>query len=63
MLSVLGTDTQPVWVETAEFLRVHAPAGRGATIDGVGHLLHIQDAEPVARAMTKFLACHPMSGG
>jgi 3-oxoadipate enol-lactonase len=62
VLSVLGTDTQPVWVETAEFLRSVLPQVEECTITGVGHLLHIQDAEPVARVMTGFLARHPMTG-
>ena len=63
MLSVLGTDTQPVWVETAEFLRSALPQVEECTIDGVGHLLHIQGAEPVARAMTDFLGRHPIAAG
>jgi pimeloyl-ACP methyl ester carboxylesterase len=62
VLSVLGSATGPVWVETAEFLRSTLPQVEECTIDGVGHLLHIQDAEPVARAMTDFLARHPITG-
>jgi pimeloyl-ACP methyl ester carboxylesterase len=55
VLSVLGSETQPAWVETAEFLRVSLPDVDELTVDGVGHLLHIQDAEPVARGMAEFL--------
>ena len=61
VLSVLGTDTQPVWVETAELLRSALPQVEECTIDGAGHLLHIQRPEPVARAMTEFLGRHPIS--
>ena len=55
VLSVLGSETEPAWVETAEFLRVSLPDVEEFTVDGVGHLLHIQDAEPVARGMAEFL--------
>ena len=56
VLSVLGTDTLPLWVEVADFLRSSLPHVEECTIDGVGHLLHIQRPEPVARAMAEFLA-------
>lgn len=58
VLSALGSDTQPLWVEVAEFLRSTVPDVEERTIDGVGHLLHIQRPEPVARAMAEFLARH-----
>ena len=48
VLSVLGSDTQPLWVEVAAFLRSSLPHVEERTIDGVGHLLHIQRPEPVA---------------
>ena len=49
VLSVLGSETQPLWVEVAEFLRSSIPQVEEFTVDGVGHLLHIQRPEPVAR--------------
>jgi pimeloyl-ACP methyl ester carboxylesterase len=55
VLSVLGSDTEPLWVEVAEFLRCSLPQVDELTVDGVGHLLHIQRPEPVARGMAKFL--------
>ena len=61
VLSVLGSDTQPVWVEAAEFLRSALPHVEECTIDGVGHLLHIERPEPVARAMAEFLGRNPIS--
>jgi pimeloyl-ACP methyl ester carboxylesterase len=62
VLSVLGAETQPLWVEVADFLRTSLPHVGDCTIDGVGHLLHIQSAEPVARAMATFLASNSMAG-
>lgn len=62
VLSVLGTDTQPLWVDVADFLRSSLPQVEDCTIEGVGHLLHIQRPEPVARAMTEFLARNSMTG-
>ena len=44
VLSVLGSDTAPLWVEVAEFLRTSVPDVEERTIDGVGHLLHIQQS-------------------
>jgi hypothetical protein len=39
---VIGADTQPLWVEIAEFLRASLPDVEELTVEGVGHLLHIQ---------------------
>jgi pimeloyl-ACP methyl ester carboxylesterase len=55
VLSVLGADTRALWVEVAEFLRSALPEVEELTIDAVGHLLHIQRPEPVARGMAAFL--------
>lgn len=63
VLSVLGTETQPLWVEVAAFLRSSLAHVEDCTIDGVGHLLHIQHPEPVARGMAEFLGSHSMAGG
>jgi pimeloyl-ACP methyl ester carboxylesterase len=62
VLSVRGTETQPLWVEVADFLRCSLPHVEDCTIDAVGHLLHMQRPEPVARAMAAFLARNPMTG-
>ena len=43
-----AAETQPLWVEVADFLRSSLPHVEECTIDGVGHLLHIQRPEPVA---------------
>lgn len=62
VLSVLGTDTQPVWVETADFLRSSLPYVEERRIGGVGHLLQVQRPQPVARAMAEFLGRSSMAG-
>ena len=62
VLSVVGGETQPLWVETAEFLRSSLPRVEESKIDGVGHLLHIQRPEPVAQAMARFLTRNSISG-
>jgi pimeloyl-ACP methyl ester carboxylesterase len=62
VLSVLGSETHPLWVEVAEFLRSTLPQVEECTIDGAGHLLHIQRPEPVAREMAEFLARNSMGG-
>ncbi len=62
VLSVVGSETQPVWVEVAEFLRSALPQVDECTIDGVGHLLQIQRPEPVACAMAEFLGRYPIGG-
>ena len=62
VLSVLGSQTQPLWVDVAEFLRSSLPHVKDCTIDGVGHLLHVERPEPVARAMADFLADNSMVG-
>jgi pimeloyl-ACP methyl ester carboxylesterase len=61
--AVKDADTQPLWVEVAAFLRTSVPRVEERAIDGVGHLLHVQRPEPVARAMGEFLGRHPMVRG
>jgi pimeloyl-ACP methyl ester carboxylesterase len=58
VLSVLGANTEPLWVEVAAFLRSSLPNVDESTIEGVGHLLHGERPKPVARAMAKFLKHH-----
>ena len=58
---MLGAETQPLWVEIAGFLRSSLPNLEECTIAGAGHLLQIQRAEPVARAMSEFLDRNSLS--
>lgn len=62
VLSVLGTHTQPLWVDVAGFLRSSLPHVEDCTIEGVGHLLHIERPQLVARAMAEFVSRNSMSG-
>jgi pimeloyl-ACP methyl ester carboxylesterase len=63
VLSVLGTDTLPLFVEVAAALRSSLRNVEECAIGDVGHLLHIQRPEPVARAMSEFLRHHATAGG
>lgn len=61
VLSVLGSDTEPLWIEVAERLRAWFTQVEDCTIEGVGHLLHMQRPEPVARSMAAFFSRHPLT--
>ena len=61
VLSVLGSNTAPLWIDVAEFLRDSVSDVEERTIDGVGHLLHVQRPEPVAEAIADFLRRHPVT--
>lgn len=60
-LSVLGAQTQPLWVEVDERLQAWLPKIEQCKIDGAGHLLHIQRPTAVARGIADFLGRHAMS--
>lgn len=60
--SVLGSHTLPLWVDVAAFLRTSLLHVEERTTDGVGHLLHGQRPEPVARAIAEFLGSNSMAG-
>jgi pimeloyl-ACP methyl ester carboxylesterase len=62
-LSVLGAQTRNLWVEVDELLHAWLPRVERLTVDGVGHLLHMQNPEPVARGVAGFLRRHPMHAG
>lgn len=57
---MLGSETQPLWVEVAAFLRARLPHMEEAEIEGVGYFPHIQRPGPVADAIARFLQRHPM---
>jgi pimeloyl-ACP methyl ester carboxylesterase len=62
VLSVVGSETGPLWAETADFLRSAIPRVEEIEIDSVGHLLHIQRPEPVARGIAGFLERNAIAG-
>ena len=61
VLSVVGSDTEPLWIDVADRLRTWFPQVEDCTITGVGHLLHMQRPEPVAKSMATFFGRHPLS--
>lgn len=61
-LSVLGTQTEPLWVEVAARLQAWLPAVEELRVEGVGHLLHLQRPAPVAGGMADFLGRNALSG-
>jgi pimeloyl-ACP methyl ester carboxylesterase len=60
VLSVLGMQTERWFVDGHDLLHAWFPQIEDCTIDGVGHLLHMQRPEPVARCTAGFFARHPM---
>jgi pimeloyl-ACP methyl ester carboxylesterase len=63
ILSVLGTETERLFVDGAELLRSWLPRVEDLTVQGVGHLLQIQRPEAVARGIAEFLGRHPITAG
>ena len=62
VLSVLGSDTDPLWVEVAGLLRSWFPQVEDLTVHGVGHLLHMQSPPAVVRGVAAFLRRNAMAG-
>jgi pimeloyl-ACP methyl ester carboxylesterase len=63
VLSVLGSETEPLWVEIAIVLRSWLTRVEDCTIEGAGHLLQIQRPEAVAQGLADFFGRHPMDIG
>jgi pimeloyl-ACP methyl ester carboxylesterase len=61
ILSILGTETEQLFVDGHELLRAWFPQAEDCRIEGVAHLLHLQRPEPVARGLAEFFARHPMT--
>jgi pimeloyl-ACP methyl ester carboxylesterase len=62
VLSVLGTATDAWFVDGHELLHAWFPRIEDCTIEGVGHLLHMQRPERVLAGVAAWLARHPMRG-
>lgn len=56
VLSVLGTETDPLFRDGRALLHVWFSQIEDCTIEGAAHLLHLQQPERVARGMAEFLA-------
>jgi len=61
VLSVLGSETEPLWVEIATLLRSWIPRVEDCTIEGAGHLLQVQRPEAVAQGLADFFGRHRMN--
>ncbi len=61
VLSVLGAQTEQLFVDSDELLHSWFPQLEECRIEGVAHLLQIQRPEPVARGLAEFFARHPMA--
>lgn len=62
VLCVLGEETGTLWREVAVLLHEWFPQIEDLAVPGVGHLLHLQRPEPVAKGIAEFLARHPAAG-
>jgi pimeloyl-ACP methyl ester carboxylesterase len=63
VLSVVGGETEPLWIEVAGCLRSWFGQVEECTIQGAGHLLHIQRSAPVATCLAAFLGRHALAVG
>ncbi len=61
MLSVVGTKTEQLFAEGNDLIHSWFLQVEDCAIQGVGHLLHMQRPEPVARGIADFCARHPMT--
>lgn len=59
VLSVLGAESERLFVEGADLLRSWLPEVEDLTVEGAGHLLQIQRREPVAQGAADFFGRHP----
>lgn len=61
VLSILGSETEQLWVDGAALLRSCFPQLEERTLSGIGHFLHLQSPRPVAEAIGDFLGRHPVT--
>jgi pimeloyl-ACP methyl ester carboxylesterase len=61
VLSVLGTQSEQLFVDSDAMLHAWFPQVQDCRIEDVAHLLHVQRPEPVGRAVGGFFARHPSS--
>ena len=62
VLSLMGSETEQLFVDGHELLQSWFPQLESCTIEGIAHLLHIQRPEPVAQGMAEFFARYPITG-
>ena len=61
VLSVVGSESDPAFVEFEELLREWLPRLETERVSGVNHLLQLQSAQPVAEVLAGFLGRHPLN--
>jgi 3-oxoadipate enol-lactonase len=61
VLSVRGSDTEPLWIEIARLLASWLPNSEESVIAGARHLLHMERPRAVAGSLAAFLVRHPMT--
>jgi 3-oxoadipate enol-lactonase len=61
VLSVLGTATEQWFADGHQLLHAWFAQAEDCIVDGVGHLLHLQQPRPVAEGVEAFFSRHPMS--
>jgi pimeloyl-ACP methyl ester carboxylesterase len=60
VLSILGTRSERLFAEGRDLLHSWFPQVEDCTVEGIGHLLHMEHPDPVVRAVTAFFARHPI---
>jgi|SRR5688500_1548525 len=60
VLSVLGTQTERLFMEGHDLLHAWFPQLEDLIVEGVGHLLHLQRPQPVAQGVAAFLDRNPI---
>lgn len=60
ILAVVGTETERLFREGHDLLHSWFPQVEDCVIEGVAHLLHMQQPAPVAESVARFIARHPM---
>jgi pimeloyl-ACP methyl ester carboxylesterase len=63
VLSVLGTRSEPLFVEGRQLLCSWFPQIEELTLAGAGHLLHIERPGPAAEGLADFFGRHPCVAG
>jgi pimeloyl-ACP methyl ester carboxylesterase len=62
ILSVLGAETEQLWLDVAESLRAWFPQAEELIVPRVGHLLQLQNPQPIVHGVAEFLGRHAMKG-
>lgn len=61
VLSVLGTRTERLFVDSHDLLHAWFPQIEDCVIEDAAHLLHLERPQPVARGVAEFFTRHPIA--